>query len=76
MSTPEQLRSELFCDKEEAIQYSPFGTTHFYEVVLKDPRFPQPITGADGVGKKFWSKKQIEDYWRQVAESGFKSEVA
>lgn len=60
--------SALFCNTKQAIAMSPFGKNHFYEAVLKDPRFPKPLNGDT---KKIWSRSDLVAYWKRCAKEGF-----
>ena len=66
---PSEIRNSIFSTKDEAIEMSPFGTNHFHEIVLKDPRFPKSLGGD--AGKKVFSKKDLIAYFELVAATGF-----
>lgn len=64
----QQFIQEVLANQAQELLYSPYGKTHFFKVVRKDPRYPKPIAGA---GKQFRSVEAIEIYWREVAKTGF-----
>lgn len=67
------LQQDAILDTKQVLAYiKPISHHRFWNVVVKDPRFPKPILGGNGA-KAIYGREAIDDYLKEVARTGFQN---
>lgn len=65
------LQQTAILDTNQLIAYiKPISKRIYWSVMTKDPRFPKPVIGGNGV-KALHSREKIDDYLAEVGRTGF-----